>query len=328
MLTVTLIDNEIQIGERFRLSFRRTLRIPDDGRAYPLPPTLGRFPVFRTIDLSGSLPAHWRSENDFILPIRQREALWIALNGAFWKPNAVKVSVGTVNAISGEVDDENLSEKPQNYVVCPPQFWLDGILSGEGRIRQFVAMPIGSGYTVEGQLTGKEVSAAMEIEVFEPNPGSFQDEPPFLNESAPAPMMVAPREQGIAVGGQIRQKVYCDPHGMKSWDIHQRTSIRVHLVNSGDYVALTGCPAPPTPVSAAIYTERGFPWFDLYDEIVPHVDPTDTLARILSVRAKDEVAGKPAGEEERTADIHLRQIRGIELRERDREMLRKPGKPE
>lgn len=29
------------------VSFHRTLRLPDDGRDYPLPPTLGRFPVAR-----------------------------------------------------------------------------------------------------------------------------------------------------------------------------------------------------------------------------------------------------------------------------------------
>lgn len=36
------------------------------------------------------------------------------------------------------------------------QPWLDGIATGTGTIRQFVAMPLGLGYTVEGQLTEEE----------------------------------------------------------------------------------------------------------------------------------------------------------------------------
>ena len=34
---------EIHPKAQFSLSFQRTLRIPDDGRDYPLPPGLGRF---------------------------------------------------------------------------------------------------------------------------------------------------------------------------------------------------------------------------------------------------------------------------------------------
>ena len=39
--------------------------------------------------------------------------------------------------------------KDQNYCVLPKQPWLDGINYGDGYIRQFVAMPLGKGYTVE-----------------------------------------------------------------------------------------------------------------------------------------------------------------------------------
>jgi hypothetical protein len=36
MLQVSLDDDRIAIGERFTLSLMRTLRIPDDGKSYPL----------------------------------------------------------------------------------------------------------------------------------------------------------------------------------------------------------------------------------------------------------------------------------------------------
>lgn len=36
---------EVHPGARLTVEFQRTLRIPDDGRTYPLPPGLGRFPL-------------------------------------------------------------------------------------------------------------------------------------------------------------------------------------------------------------------------------------------------------------------------------------------
>lgn len=39
------------------IEFQRTLRIPDDGNHYPLPPGLGRFLLRHLDDYSGRLPA-------------------------------------------------------------------------------------------------------------------------------------------------------------------------------------------------------------------------------------------------------------------------------
>ena len=46
MIDVTMGKDEIQMGN-FTVSFQRTLRIPDDGIVYPLPPGLGEFPIHR-----------------------------------------------------------------------------------------------------------------------------------------------------------------------------------------------------------------------------------------------------------------------------------------
>jgi hypothetical protein len=40
MLDVTIEEHVIRVGQRFAVSFYRTLRIPDDGQIYPLPPGL------------------------------------------------------------------------------------------------------------------------------------------------------------------------------------------------------------------------------------------------------------------------------------------------
>ncbi len=75
------------------------------------------------------------------LPIYQREAMWLAF-GSGWPPVALKVGVGEVNAVSGGSWEQPLSGQEQDYVVCPDQPWLDGSNSGDGTVRQFVAMPL------------------------------------------------------------------------------------------------------------------------------------------------------------------------------------------
>lgn len=59
----------------------------------------------------------------------------------------------------------------QDYIITPDQLWLDGVASHDGRVRQFVAMPLGSGYSVEAQVTGEEVVGGLQFEVtFAPRP--------------------------------------------------------------------------------------------------------------------------------------------------------------
>ncbi|QTE28413.1 hypothetical protein [Pengzhenrongella sicca] len=87
--------------------------------------------------------------------IYQREAMWLGFDSA--SPGALQIGIGRVCAISGADWSDELSTAPQNYVPLPEQPWLDGINSGSGEIRQFVAVPLGLGATIEGQVTGSEV---------------------------------------------------------------------------------------------------------------------------------------------------------------------------
>jgi len=306
MPRVMLRDDRVHVGDRFSVSFQRTLRIPDDGTEYPLPPGLGTFPLRRIDDLGDRVPAEWRERGGIILPMYQREAMWLCFHAPSWKPRALKVGVGKVCAITGRPWSEALHREPQDYVVAPLQPWLDGIAAGTGFIRQFVAMPLGLGYTVEGQVTGEERHGGLQLKVFEPRAGRFPDEPPLLERvlrcavpmscacagAAPAP--AAPRRcagaMGLAAGGRMRQKVYPDPHGVDTWDPDHTARVFVHLVNSELWRELTGEKPPRTPVTAKEYARHGLPWFDLYDEHLGTVAPQDALAKVKSV--KDLDAGK------------------------------------
>ncbi len=68
------------------------------------------------------------------------------------KPFAIVIYVKGVNAISGAPRDEKpidtfariLKLPYQDYLVVPPQKWLDGIAISPGLVRQLVAVPSGS----------------------------------------------------------------------------------------------------------------------------------------------------------------------------------------
>lgn len=135
------------------IALQRTLRIPDDGRTYPLPAGLGAFPLRSVDDFPATAPASWLQRGGVVLPMFQSEALWISFSARY--PCAVKIAAGKINAVSGAAWTAERHSEPQDYVVVPGQPWLDGFSVGEGLIRQFVAMPLGARYSVEEQLTGR-----------------------------------------------------------------------------------------------------------------------------------------------------------------------------
>ncbi len=298
---IEITGDRITFGGGLTVSFQRTLRIPDDGKRYPLPPGLGNFPLRRVDDYADRVPAAWREHGGVFLPMYQREAMWLNFSGPSWKPRAVKVGIGKVCAITGKQWSSALRSAPQDYLVTPPQPWLDGIATGKGVIRQFVAMPLGLGYTVEGQVTGEETVGGIQLQVFEPRPGRFPDAPPMAERrlrmgaamkccAAPAPR-AAPAGRagamGLAAGGRMKQKIYPDPHGIDTWDPDHSHRVFVHIVNSEMWREITGEEPPRTPVTAKEYARHGLPWFDLYDEEAAELSPTETLEKIASVAELD-----------------------------------------
>jgi hypothetical protein len=294
-LRVVIKNNKVHVGKRFTISFQRTLRIPDDGKQYPLPPGLGEFPVLDLENYDGHVPQDWRQHGHVLIPMYQREALWLGFDAAYWKPNAVKIGIGKINAVSGESWDLELHDNPQDYIVCPEQPWLDGINSGDGTVRQFVAMPLGSGYTLEAQLSGKEEYGGIQVAVFEPNAGLFPDARPkrdFDLESTEGLESISLGEMGLGAGAQIKQKIYPDPYGIETWNQEEYGSVFVHIVNSEQYEQITGLTAPSPSISAQLYAEHGLPWFDLYDEERGNVAPTRELKRAKSISQIDAERGE------------------------------------
>lgn len=143
---------EIHPEATCELTFQRTLRIPDDGKAYPLPAGMGSFPLFDVAN--HPLPDEWRRRGGVFLPMHQSEAMWLHFSAHGDYPFAVKVAAGKINAVTGGTWCEEITASPQDYVVTPEQPWLDGFCVERGVVRQFVAASMGEGHTAEEQLTG------------------------------------------------------------------------------------------------------------------------------------------------------------------------------
>ncbi|MGW4203239.1 hypothetical protein [Streptomyces sp. NPDC004726] len=162
--TVRIDGNSLLLGDGACVRFIRTLRLPETG-THPLPPGLGEFPLRRVEDHAASVPPAMRERGGVMLPMYLREAMWLSFTGSR-EPTALQVGVGKVCAVSGEPWGDGLTSRPQNYVVVPRQPWLDGINSGTGTVRQFVAVPLGLGATVEGQVTGEETWGGIQLRSF------------------------------------------------------------------------------------------------------------------------------------------------------------------
>lgn len=113
---------------------------------------------------------------------------------------------------------------------------------------------------------------------------------------------------GLAAGGKMRQKIYRDEYGVDTWDATRAGRVFVHIVNSLDYREITGREPPPTPISARTYAELGLPWFDLYDEAIPDVEPAEALANVKSVKAVDAEKGFGSQQDDAPVDVPDEQV--------------------
>lgn len=308
----------------FTITLHRTIRLPEDGNSHALPPSRGRFPMKRIEDYRDRVPEAWRDHGGVFIPMYEREAMWLGFSGS---TSAVKIATGKVNAVSGGKWTQEL-QKPtgvdgkdpeQDYMVGPhPQPWLDGFNIGGGQIRQFVAMQMGKGYTVEGQVTGKEDVGGIQVLVMPPKPGAipepvyrydeveypdcsmggFEYFGPTLSatkgyattnstRSLSASVQRKGAQMGLAQGGRMEQKISADPHGIDTWDQAKAERIFIHIVDATLWKEITGEECPPSPISASEYKGA---WFT-YDNGKPAVQGSGTLANVKPVSQKDKDHG-------------------------------------
>jgi hypothetical protein len=161
---------------------------------------------------------------------------------------AIKIYLGGVNGISGEpmipnmatyLKRANKATRKQDYIVVPSQPWLDGVAVSPGLVKQFVAMPFGSGYSVEKQVTGEESVGGMQFEVIP----AYDKEEYFLSRDQFFEEMVAKKSLDAMVtakrlGLQPGEMIYCKR--IKETKMRVRT-VKDLLSDSGALLELDLC---------------------------------------------------------------------------------------
>jgi hypothetical protein len=294
---------DVHRAAELRIEFQRTLRIPDDDRSYPLPPGLGRFPLRHVDDFARRVPDRWIEHGGVMLPMYQSEALWLNFSGSY--PCAVRVATGKIDAVTGKELRPGLERKPQNYLVVPLQPWLDGYCVKKGIIRQFVAMPLGAGYTAEEQVTGEAEHGGLQLVVHPMKAGAYEEmlarerkQMIFPRSAVLADMAMVTgsgfrADMGLAPGGRMRQEIFDDPHRSDVWDVETSARCFVHLANSLVWRHITGHEPPTVPPTAKEYASAGLPWFEYYADGAKAVEGSGVLAKLKSVvqmgKAKGDV---------------------------------------
>jgi len=280
---------EVHEQAQTEVNFQRTLRIPDNGKHYPLPPGLGCFSLKHLEDYAQHVPPDWRERGGVMMPLYQAEAMWLSFSGrrrhdAY--PFALKIAAGKINAVSGKAWKPDLDACKNDYVVVPEQPWLDGFCVAKDVVRQFVAMPLGSGYSVEEQITGQPEHGGLQIIAYPMKKARYEELARrraqehqlagalrmYMGEGAGAVMRsracaAAPAQaMGLAAGGRMRQQIYADPYGIDAWDQSVSSRSFVTLIDATQWRNITGEAPAQRPPTAADYTGAGLPWFDYYAE--------------------------------------------------------------
>lgn len=233
----------------------------------------------------------------------QSEAMWINFRneGPDWEldfPVAIKIAAGKINAVTGEAWKSGLHRDPQDYVVSPEQPWLDGFAIEKGVIRQFVAMPLGEGYSVEEQLTGEAEWGGLQISVAPLKASVWQKKLEAWKRAQEERKKHSAREDhlvaccyslserspmGLAAGGKMRQEIYPDPYNLEDWDFSAAERVFVTLLHAKDWLGITGEAALDMPPTAKEYTKAGLPWYEYYGKDQAALPGGEKLADVKSV---------------------------------------------
>jgi hypothetical protein len=306
--------------------FQRTLRVPDDGKTYPLPTGLGLFSLRHLEDFEQNLSRRWRDRGGIVMPMWRGEAMWIAFDVRY--PCAIKIGTGKVNVLNGRRWTERLSPSRQDYIVAPPQPALEGFRTRQDDVvRQFVAVRLGSGHSAEEQATGKAEHGGIQIVVHpmksaryellraehaaaggggRKGPGWATDVMSLDGTTEPAPL-------AIAAGGRLRERILADPFGIDCWDQSARTRCFFSLIDAAEWSSITDTPPPTAPFTPADYEREGLPWFEYYDDGLPASGSASDAAEVRSIRdidAASELRGPGFDETIEPRDVRrLRPVR-------------------
>ena len=153
-------------------------------------------------------------------------------------------------------------------------------------IRQFVAMALGAGYSVEEQITGKADVGGIQLVVYPMKADRYRqlfEVRGFAEEGVSFQCASQSAALSLAPGGRMRQRVVDDPYGLDAWDQRHASRCFITILNAQQWLNVAGSQPPCTPPMAKDYSDAGLPWFDLYGSDAQAIPGSATLASVKSV---------------------------------------------
>ncbi|KAJ7880748.1 hypothetical protein B0H14DRAFT_2706523 [Mycena olivaceomarginata] len=252
--------NRICIGG-VHIQFHRTLRVSDsyDHRNYkPEPPVIDQYPIIPSSSLDQAfLPVGIHGKEGFIMPMFKKEAFSVSFTNSGNCGAAIRIFVGGVNTLSGSVVNQasiDLPKMGQDYIFLSP---------GSSIVRQFVAMALGAGDTVEEQVAGTTGGGLLfEITPQRPHGGNW-----LLSGGSKRLLddLQTPQELGLLNGNKLLFKITDTEklHVNREWT-PGKYACRVsnYSALSAVYTFLNLCsPASAIPFSQEIYRNSSSePW--------------------------------------------------------------------
>ncbi len=246
-MKVRLDDNAVLVGDGFAFSVIRTARVPNGAAVHGLPEHGGELWLRSAARFAGRVPPDWVADDDMFAPLHDGEAFWLAFRAR--RPHAVQVESSRINALTGHGPESALRTDPQNYLVTPPQPWLDGIAQSDGSVRQFVAETAPESAADAGLL----------VRVFPPRDGSAAAQLRYSEEAQEALPATDGFQRAVTPGGRIGQRVLADPFGLETWDRSSGTTIVLHFVAIPWFVRVTGESSPPPPLEPPLRRDPRVP---------------------------------------------------------------------
>jgi len=234
---------EVHPDARLEIELHRTLR-PQSGRA-PASPRLGRYPLRDVDGRAERIRLDGDGPRGVFFCMHQAEAVRVRFAAPRGYPFAVKLTLGTLDVFSGERARGGLAQSFANYRVILHAREIAGRKLADGSLAPLVAASLTRRPSMADQLAGDTEDGRLQIAVYP---------------------MIAARYAALSARGSL-----CGPEGAgrafgpDAWDHARHAHCFVHLVNSRQYVEITGRTPPCAPPTADDFARAGLPWNDSFE---------------------------------------------------------------
>jgi len=302
---------ETHSGAALEILFGRTLRVPEDGKVYPLPPSLGDTQLEHIDDFAEKAPRLWLKRGGVLLPLHATETFKLEFRPVDTPQDKVPYSflvligAGKINALTGRGLERRPNFEYQNYISVNKWMDLHGFCSSLGIVKQFSAMPYGIGTTAEEQLTNNNENGGMQLVVFPMTTDAYknkviqyriiEEKRKKLHDSRVRFSLcgVTSIKMGVAPGGLLSQMVKKDSNAPSDWDLGISSRCFAHILNARAWEKITGQKPHAKPPGKKAYKQFGLPWIDAFGD---DTDEVEILAGSTIIRKLKSVLGFAKGD--------------------------------